>query len=49
MASGIPTVGFGPGDPTLVHTNRERIPTAALLQGLIGYLALAVNLARSGS
>jgi succinyl-diaminopimelate desuccinylase len=45
-ALGIPTIGFGPGDPKLVHTNRERIPTTALVEGVAGYLALATGLPR---
>ena len=45
-ALGIPTVGFGPGDPNVVHTNREHIPTAALIEGLAGYLALATDMSR---
>jgi succinyl-diaminopimelate desuccinylase len=45
-ALGIPTIGFGPGDPNLVHTNRERISTTALIEGLVGYLALATGLPR---
>jgi succinyl-diaminopimelate desuccinylase len=43
---GIPTVGFGPGDPRVVHTNQERIAVAALVEGLAGYLALAAELPR---
>jgi succinyl-diaminopimelate desuccinylase len=43
---GIPTVGFGPGDPRVVHTNQERVTVAALIEGLAGYLALAAELPR---
>jgi len=43
---GIPTVGFGPGDPTIVHTNREHITVSALREALAGYLALATALPR---
>ena len=45
-ALGIPTVGFGPGDPKVVHTNRERIATTALTEGLVGYMALATDVPR---
>lgn len=46
---GIPTVGFGPGDPNVVHTNRERVSVTALVEGLAGYLALATELPRQSS
>ncbi len=47
VAAGITTIGFGPGDPTLAHTSRERIPIGALGDGLAGYMALASRLNRA--
>lgn len=41
MAAGIPTVGFGPGDETLAHTNQEHIAVQDMLEALMGYTALA--------
>jgi succinyl-diaminopimelate desuccinylase len=46
-AAGITTIGFGPGDPALAHTNRERMPIGALTDGLAGYMALASRLNRA--
>jgi putative selenium metabolism hydrolase len=45
-AAGITTIGFGPGDPALAHTSRERMPIDALVDGLAGYMALATRLNR---
>ncbi|MGC8880432.1 MAG: M20/M25/M40 family metallo-hydrolase [Anaerolineae bacterium] len=45
-ALGIPTIGFGPGDPKVVHTNRECIALSALVDGLAGYTALASEMVR---
>jgi acetylornithine deacetylase/succinyl-diaminopimelate desuccinylase-like protein len=41
---GIPTVGYGPGDPTEPHTVNESIPIDQLERAAIGYrnIALAV-------
>jgi succinyl-diaminopimelate desuccinylase len=46
MAAGIPTIGFGPGDPALAHTNRERLPVSMLVEAVAGYLALATQVDR---
>ncbi len=47
MAAGIPTVGFGPGDDALAHTNRERISLLQMEEALTGYLALTQALFQS--
>lgn len=44
MEAGIPTLGFGPGDNKLAHTNQERIPVAQIEEALVGYTALMLSL-----
>ncbi len=45
MTSDIPTIGFGPGDETLAHTNRERISLAQMEEAVVAYAALTLSLA----
>jgi acetylornithine deacetylase/succinyl-diaminopimelate desuccinylase-like protein len=45
MAAGIPTVGFGPGDERLAHTNQERINLAQMNEAVVAYAALVLALA----
>jgi succinyl-diaminopimelate desuccinylase len=47
MAAGIPTVGFGPGDDTLAHTNQERISLAQMKEAVVAYAALILALAEA--
>ncbi len=45
MTAGIPTIGFGPGDETLAHTNQERISVAQMEEAVVAYAALTLTLA----
>ncbi len=44
MAAGIPTIGFGPGDERLAHTNQERISLAQMMEATVAYAALVLAL-----
>jgi len=44
MTAGIPTIGFGPGDETLAHTNQERISLAQMEEAVVAYAALILAL-----
>lgn len=46
MAAGIPTIGFGPGDELLPHTNQERINLTQMEEAVAAYAALTLALAR---
>lgn len=47
MTADIPTVGFGPGDETLAHTNQERISLAQMEEAVVAYFALTTALAEA--
>jgi succinyl-diaminopimelate desuccinylase len=49
MAAGIPTIGFGPGDDGLAHTNQERISLAQMEEAVVGYVALIMALAEQAA
>jgi acetylornithine deacetylase/succinyl-diaminopimelate desuccinylase-like protein len=40
----IPTVGLGPGDPSLAHTSDENVPVSQVFAAASAYAALAVEL-----
>ncbi len=47
MRAGIPTIGYGPGEEHLVHTNRESIALAELKQAAAGYASLCLALSQA--
>ncbi len=47
MAAGIPTIGFGPGDERLAHTNQERISLPQMGEAMVAYAALLPALAEA--
>jgi acetylornithine deacetylase/succinyl-diaminopimelate desuccinylase-like protein len=49
MMAGIPTVGFGPGDETLAHTNQERIDLNQMKEAIAGYAAIALALGQAAA
>jgi succinyl-diaminopimelate desuccinylase len=49
MAAGIPTIGFGPGDERLAHTNQERISLAQMEEAVVAYAALILALAEAAN
>jgi putative selenium metabolism hydrolase len=49
MAAGIPTIGFGPGDERLAHTNQERISLTQMTEAVVAYAALILALAEAAN
>ena len=43
-AAGVPTIGFGPGDFPKLHNMEENVSIDQLIEGMLGYLALALEL-----
>ena len=43
-AAGVPTIGFGPGDFPKLHSMEENVSVDQLIEGMLGYLALALEL-----
>ena len=46
MEAGVPTIGFGPAEEGAVHTVRESVAIEMLGEGMLGYLALALELGK---
>ena len=46
VAAGVPTIGFGPAEAHTLHTVREHVPVDMLAEGMLGYIALALELGR---
>ncbi|NPV07451.1 MAG: M20/M25/M40 family metallo-hydrolase [Anaerolineae bacterium] len=46
VQAGIPTIGYGPGEETLVHTVNESIAVDDLVRGAAGYAALCLALSQ---
>ncbi len=44
MQAGVPTIGFGPAEADKLHTVGESVPLDMLAEGLLGYVALALEL-----
>jgi len=44
MAAGVPTIGFAPGSERYCHTVQDRIGVEELVEGMVGYMALALEL-----
>ena len=44
MQAGVPAIGFAPAEKHLVHTPQEHIDIDMLVEGLVGYMALALEL-----
>ena len=45
--AGIPTIGFAPASAEFPHTVEDRIEIQAMIDGLVGYMALALGLGTS--
>lgn len=46
MAAGVPTIGFGPAEAHTLHTVRENVPLEMLVEGMLGYTALVMELGK---
>lgn len=47
VQAGTPTVGFAPASDLYPHTNEERIAIRDMVEGLVGYMGLALELGRT--
>jgi succinyl-diaminopimelate desuccinylase len=48
MEAGVPTIGFGPAEAKELHTVGESVSVAMLEEGMLGYVALALELGAEG-